>query len=45
MPPPDLDIQISGAWHQIYRQHVLFVHTGGSPALYAYEKVILEGIQ
>jgi D-cysteine desulfhydrase len=26
-------------------EHVLFVHTGGSPALYAYEKVILEGIQ
>ena len=26
-------------------EHVLFVHTGGSPALYAYEKVILEGVQ
>jgi len=26
-------------------EHVLFVHTGGSPALYAYEKVILEGIR
>lgn len=26
-------------------EHVLFVHTGGSPALYAYEKVILGGVQ
>ncbi len=26
-------------------EHVLFVHTGGSPALFAYEKVILEGVQ
>lgn len=26
-------------------EHVLFVHTGGSPALYAYDKVILEGVQ
>jgi D-cysteine desulfhydrase len=26
-------------------EHVLFVHTGGSPALYAYEKVILEGVR
>ena len=26
-------------------EHVLFAHTGGSPALYAYEKVILEGVQ
>ena len=25
-------------------EQVLFVHTGGSPALYAYEKVILEGV-
>jgi D-cysteine desulfhydrase len=24
-------------------EHVLFVHTGGSPALYAYQKVVLEG--
>lgn len=26
-------------------EHVLFVHTGGSPALYAYEKAILEGVR
>jgi D-cysteine desulfhydrase len=26
-------------------EHVLFVHTGGSPALYAYEKVILDGVK
>lgn len=26
-------------------EHVLFVHTGGSPALYAYEQVILEGVR
>jgi D-cysteine desulfhydrase len=26
-------------------EHVLFVHTGGSPALYAYEKVILGGVK
>jgi D-cysteine desulfhydrase len=26
-------------------EHVLFVHTGGSPALYAYEQVILGGVR